>query len=127
MQNEKYHGQFQALHVARSQPSDDPAAAHKRKLAELAERLYQYHVFTKGHFVIWKPGLKNRKFPEYGEPAIVGSVLPDAIFDPSENAAGSPYFQEPLSFMIGVVCDDDFIEFRVDGRRFEPADGRAAT
>ena len=123
MRNEKSDRQFPALHVASASESNDPATSHKQMLAELAERLYQYHAFAKGQFVVWKPGLKNRKFPDYGEPAIVTSVLPAPIFDPSETAAGSPYFQEPLSLVIGVICDDDFVEFRVDGRRFEPAEG----
>ena len=29
-------------------------------------------------------------------------------------------FREPLSLVIGVFYDDDLVEFRVDGRRFEP-------
>ena len=75
---------------------------------------------SKGQFVKWKPGLKNRKFPDYGEPAIVTAVLPSAIFDPG--TAGSPYFQEPLSFVLGMYRDDEFLEFRLDSRRFEPFD-----
>jgi hypothetical protein len=70
--------------------------------------------------VRWKSGLKNRKFCDYGEPAIVTAVLPSPIFDPSEVAAASPYFQEPLTLIIGTFRDDDFLEFRIDGRRFEP-------
>lgn len=123
MRTEKSDRQFPALHIAETSQADDPAASRKRLLAELAVRLQQYHPFSNGQFVTWKPGLKNRKFPDYGEPAIVTATLPAAIFDPSENAAGSPYFLEPLSLVIGVFCDDDFVEFRVDGRRFEPADG----
>lgn len=69
------------------------------------------HAFAKGQFVKWKPGLKNRKFPD-----IVTAVLPSPIFDPSESAAASPYFQEPLSIIIGTCREDDFLEFRVDGR-----------
>jgi len=55
------------------------------------------NVFTKGQLVRWKLGLNNCRFPDHGEPAI--QVL---IFDPSENAAGSPYFQEPLTIVIGT-------------------------
>ena len=82
----------------------------------------QLHSFTKGQFVKWKPGLKNRKFPDYGEPAIVTAVLPSPTFDPSEVTAGSPYFQEPLTFVLGTYRDDEFLEFRLDSRRFEPFD-----
>src|SRR5271165_3427424 len=98
----------------------DTVELSQRRLKELADRLGQLHAFTKGQFVKWKPGLKNRKFPDYGEPTIVTAVLPSPIFDPSESAAASPYFQEPLSIIIGTCREDDFLEFRVDGRRFEP-------
>ena len=36
--------------------------------------------------------------------------------------AGSRYFQEPLSFVLGIYKDDEFLEFRLDSRRFEPFD-----
>lgn len=92
----------------------------QKKLKELLDRLDQVYLFSKGQFVKWKVGLKNRKFPDYGEPTIVTAVLPSPIFDPSEGAAASPYFQEPLSIIIGTCRDDEFLEFRVDGRQFEP-------
>jgi hypothetical protein len=101
---------------------DSPTELHQYKLKELAERLDQFHSFAKGQFVKWKPGLKNRKFPDYGEPAIVTAVLPSAIFDPGEATAGSPYFQEPLSLVLGIFKDEEFLEFRLDSRRFEPFD-----
>jgi|SRR5208282_3203295 len=108
-----------AIHLASPQ-TDTPAELGQRRLKELADRLDQFHAFTKGQFLKWKPGLKNRKFPDYGEPTIVTAVLPSPILDPSEGTAASPYFQEPLTIIIGTYRDDDFLEFRVDGRRFEP-------
>jgi hypothetical protein len=45
------------------------------------------------------------------------------LSDPNESSAASPYFQELLGLVIGVFHGDDFVEFRVDGRRFEPIDG----
>ncbi|MDI9849512.1 hypothetical protein QM467_15760 [Rhodoblastus sp. 17X3] len=127
MRDKKSDRTFPALHLAEAPEADDPAVVHMRMLEELAGRLDQYNVFAKGQFVMWKPGLKNRKFPDYGEPAIVTAVLVAPIFDPSENAAGSPYFQELLSLVIGVFCDDDFVEYRVDGRRFEPVEAGSST
>lgn len=111
---------FSAIHLANSPQADTPAELCRHKLKELSDRLDQFHAFGKGQFVKWKSGLKNRKFPDYGEPAIVTAVLPSPIFDPSEVAAASPYFQEPLTLIIGTFRDDDFLEFRIDGRRFEP-------
>ena len=97
-----------------------PVQAMAAILKELAERLDVPNSFEKGQIVSWKPGLKNRMFPEDGEPAIVTSVLPTPVFDLTETSAASPYFQEALTLVIGVFRDDDLLEFRVDGRRFMP-------
>lgn len=127
MRSEKSDRTFHSLHLAETPEANDPVDARKQILKELTERLDQHNVFQKGQFVRWKPGLKNRKFPDYGEPAIVTGVLPTPILDPSETAAASPYFQEPLNLVIGIFQEEDLLEFRVDGRRFEPADGCGAT
>ena len=113
---------FPTIRLLEAADINSPTELHRYKLKELAERLDELHSFTKGQFVRWKAGLKNRKFPDYGEPAIVTAVLPSAIFDPSEATAGSPYFQEPLTFVLGTYKDDEFLEFRLDSRRFEPFD-----
>ena len=122
MRHDKDDGNFPVIRLADAANIDSPTELHRHRLKELAERLDQFHSFTKGQFVKWKPGLKNRKFPDYGEPAIVTAVLPSAIFDPGEVSAGSPYFQEPLTFVLGTYRDDDFLLFRLDSRRFEPFD-----
>ena len=122
MRNNKIDQNFPAIRLAEEPKTETPNERHCNKLKELSERLDEFHSFAKGQFVKWKPSLKNRQFPDYGEPAIVTAVLPSAIYDPSEVAAASPYFQEPLTFVIGVFKDDDLLEFRVDSRRFEPFD-----
>jgi hypothetical protein len=99
-----------------------PTELRRRKLKELADRLDQHHDFAKGQFVKWKSGLRNRRVLAYGEPAIVRAILPTPIFDPGENSAASPYFQEPLTILIGAYLEDDLVELRVDGWRFEPFD-----
>ncbi|MBV1700607.1 MAG: hypothetical protein KGQ46_02160 [Hyphomicrobiales bacterium] len=127
MNSDKADRNFPAIRLADGPLADNPVEIHKRMLSELAGRLDHNNVFSKGQFVMWKPGLKNRKFPDYGEPVIVTAVLPTPMFDPSENAAASPYFQEPLTLVIGLVREDDLLEFRVDGRRFKPTDGCGVT
>ncbi len=97
-----------------------PAELYRCKLNELGERLAHFHAFGKGQFVKWKVGLKNREFPAYGEPVIVTGVLRVPVFDPCGNSAASPYFREPLTVVIGTCRDDEFLEYRVDGRRLEP-------
>jgi hypothetical protein len=120
MRNERIDKSFPWVRLADSPQGVAPAELRRRKLKELSDRLDRNHTFTKGQFVTWKPGLRNRRTPDYREPAIVREVLPGPIFDPSESAAASPYFQEPLTIIIGTYLDDDLAEFRVDGRRFEP-------
>ncbi len=94
-------------------------AQHREMLAELSRRLDRPHTFAKDQFVRWKPGLRNRNLPDYGEPAIVRAVLPCPILNPEENSS-SPYFRESMSLVIGVFMEDDLVEFCVDARRFEP-------
>jgi len=93
------------------------------KLRELSDRLDRPHEFAKGQFVQWKTGLKNRNYPNYSEPAIVTAVLASPVFDESDLSAASPYFLEALTVVIGTCVDDEFVEYRVDGRRFEPFNG----
>jgi hypothetical protein len=106
---------FPAIHVASERSSE----TRYHKVKELFDRLNEPNRFVKGKFVKWKAGLRNKAFPDYGEAAIVMAVLAEAIFDPSENSAASPYFREPLTIVIGTYADDDLVEFYVDGRRFE--------
>ena len=113
---------FPTIRLADGPEKDDPIDARKLILKQLADRLDKHHDFHKGQFVVWKAGLKNRKFPDYGEPCIVTNVLPAPMLDPSESSAASPYFHEPLNLVIGVFHEDDFVEYRMDGRRLEPID-----
>ena len=105
------------------QSTDDPATEHARRLTGLSVALDKPHVFEKGQLVRWKAGLKNRAIPAYNEAAIIREVLAAPVYDGCETArcAGSPYFGEPLSLVLGIVDPDgDFVELRYDARRFEP-------
>lgn len=91
---------------------------------EVAYAAYnERHVFTEGQLVQWKPKLKNKRLPEYGQPAIVMSVLNEPIpnvVEPSD----SPYYQEPLTIVLGVIDGSgDLICFHFDANRFEPMEG----
>jgi hypothetical protein len=90
------------------------------KLGDLFQRLDAPNSFAKGQIITWKLDLRNRHSPEHGEPVVLTAVLPTPVFDASVVSAASPYFQEPLTLVIGVFREDDIPEFPVDGRRFEP-------
>ncbi len=114
-----------AVRLLPSGAEDGLVAERTRRLAELARALDTSHTFQKGQFVRWKTGLKNRKMPAFNEPVIVREVLAAPVFDGCDSArcAGSPDFGEPLTLVLAIVDPDgDFVEFRYDGRRFEPAE-----
>jgi hypothetical protein len=91
-----------------------------KQLQESYDSFLQNHDFKKGELVKWKRGLKNRKFPEENQPAIVTELLDEPIIN-SESNSGTPYFREPLNIALGIIDrDGDFLIFHYDKRRFEP-------
>lgn len=111
-----------SLHVVDCNESDRTQSNRYLALREISKRLDKQHNFKKGQLVRWKAGLQNRNYPGTTDLAIVRQVLETPVFDPSENTAGSPYFLETLTLVIGVFTEDSFAEYWVDGRRFEPCD-----
>jgi len=93
--------------------------------AALRERYDSFtnrHEFAPGDLVTWKVGMRNKRIPRYGQPAVVIERLAKAVRD-GERDAGSPYFQEPLDVVLGVICDEaplrgEFLCFAYDSRRF---------
>jgi len=84
----------------------------------------QVHRFNPGDLVTWKPGLKNKHIPRYGQPAVVIARLEQPVYD-GEKDSGSCYFHEPLDLLLGMVWDrdpgrGDLITFHYDSRRFQP-------
>ncbi len=97
-------------------PSDQKTEEKLKKL---------YHDYSKtqskfepGELISWKPGLRNKKFPQNSTPAIVINHLHEPIIDNKENA-GSPYFREPLDLLAGCIDEGgDFVIYHFDSRRF---------
>lgn len=91
-----------------------------RLLHERLSSLAKHTRFRAGQIVRWKPGLKNRRLPDDGQPAIVVEVLDTPILA-REEESGSAYFREPLDIVLGILdSDGDFVMFHYDSRRFEP-------
>ncbi len=88
-------------------------------------RLFQErHRFAPGTLVTWKPGLKNRRLPRHGRPAVVLAVLDPPALD-TEKDSGSPYFNEPLDLVLGLFVEDgpvrgELMTWHFDSRRFQP-------
>lgn len=97
--------------------------------AERLQTLYQRltngreQALRPGMMAVWKPGLKNRRFPRYGEPAVVVEMLDPPILN-HEDESGSTYYREPLNILLGILHrDGDFLVYHFDRRRFQPQDG----
>ena len=95
--------------------------------AALRERFqqfsHQYH-FAPGDLVTWKPGLKNRRWPSQGRPAVILEVLDTPIFD-TEIDSGITYFHEPLDLVLGLFHETgphrgEFLSWHFNSRRFQP-------
>ncbi len=103
----------------------EPPEETSQHLRVLLERLTngRERALRPGMLATWKPGLKNRRFPRYGEPVVVVALLDNPIINPGDES-GSPYFQEPLDLLLGVVRGDDreFLVYHADRRRFQPAE-----
>ena len=116
--------------TAAADESDGDELALKESASQLQilyERLTngRERALRPGMLAAWKRGLKNRRFPAYGEPAIVMEVLEQPVID-LENGSGWPYFREPLDLLLGIVNKDgDFLIYHVDRRRFEPYESGA--
>ncbi len=72
-----------------------------------------------GMLAKWKPGMRNKKLPEYGSACIVVERI-DVVFDKVDES-GRPYFREPLDIVMGMTdVDGDMVLFHYDSRRFMP-------
>lgn len=103
---------------------DSPIDTLAQALQERWQSFHTAHTFKPGDLVSWKPGLRNRRFPRYGAPAIVLEVLDEPVRD-NEKDSGNTYFREPLGIVLGLFLHDgehrgDFLSWHFDARRFQP-------
>lgn len=100
-------------------PLDDLAAA----LRDHCERFNARQAFAPGDLVTWKQGMRNRKLPAHGEPAVVLEVLATPVLA-DEQESGSTYFREPFDIVLGLFVDEgpcrgQLLAWHFDSRRFE--------
>jgi hypothetical protein len=82
----------------------------------------QHHEFRPGQMVEWKPGLRNKRLPDYGQPAVVQDVLAEPVINTAD-PADSPYFRERLGLILGVLDGDgDLMFLPFDASRFQPVE-----
>ncbi len=105
----------------RSPMPQTKAGARQRRILEVYREfsLTEPNRFKVGELVQWKPNLRNKRRPVYGEPAVVLEVL-DTPLQAREHDPGSPYFREHLDVVLGVLDEDgDFFIYHYDSKRFQ--------
>lgn len=104
-------------------PMSDAIAKGQRSALQELYRGYCLNVdFKVGEIIEWKSGLKNRRYPTYGQPAIVVEVIEDPLINTCDDS-GSPYFQEPLDILIGFIINNEFLFYHADKKRFKKVKG----
>lgn len=94
---------------------------HISKLRRAKEMFDKVYDFIPGDLVVWKKGLRNKARPALNEPAIVMQILDTPLRDQNKQDSGTPYFNEPLDLVLGLIDEDgEFALFHYDKRRFEP-------
>lgn len=106
------------------EPLEDLRGDLGAALRERYRLFIQPQRFAPGDLAAWKPGLKNKRIPRYGHPAVVIEVLATPVLD-REDAAGSTYFREPLDVVLGLLLDEgpargELMTFHYDSRRLQP-------
>lgn len=104
--------------------SDALSSKRKQSTPDELKRLYDIykvkHDFKEGDIVCWKEGMKDRKLPKEGEPAVVVRKLEKQVFDVTQEG-GSQYFNEPFDIVLGLIdSDGDFATYHFNSQKFEP-------
>lgn len=108
--------------------TDELRIAARRYCSDLLANFQQFRngaekALRPGMLAQWKPGMKNRKTPDYDMPVVVVDVLAQPIID-STFDSGSIFFRERLDIVLGFLeGDNGFCLLHYDSRRFEPYAG----
>lgn len=97
--------------------SETPVKDFIPEALDLARRYQEKEKIQPGDLIIWKPGMKYAKIPDYNEPIVVLET-----FEPirSTGRAGTPYECQPQDIRCLVFKDTDgeILSFAYDSRRF---------
>lgn len=74
-----------------------------------------------GDIVMWKEGLKNKNLPMAEMPCVVIEVMPNVVYDYTEDGSESSYFREPYNVRLGVFNhkETSLCIYYYDSRRFK--------
>ena len=86
---------------------------HKR-----ADLLKKKSFFSIGDIVVWKDGLKNKRYPNYNQPSIILTIFNPALEDKDDVS-----FTETVDIQLGFINEnDEFFAFNYDSNRFKKFD-----
>ncbi len=99
----------------------DVRAKHAKWLAECGKAFLTVQPeFKVEQLIEWKPDLKDKRFPQYGEPAVVLAVLAEPVNETGDDTT-SQYSCAVNDIIIGVKAPDgDFAHYYADSRRWQP-------
>jgi hypothetical protein len=87
---------------------------------DFVERHNATETFAAGDLVVWKDGMRDRKFPEYGEPILVLETFPAERREDD----GSQYDCQPSDMRCVVFKNDEGMQaFAYDSHRFTKYSG----
>lgn len=103
------------------------AAERAQQLRTLWDQYDTFDEFKPGDLVVWRPGLKDRHLPDYGEPILVVHHMDNPVQLDDVHLMGSPFFREHLDLRAAIICPHcgEFEIHHFDSHRFmrwEPAD-----
>lgn len=108
--------------------TDEKRVAARRYCADLATGFMRFSngvekSLQPGMLAQWKPGMKNRRTPDYDVPMMVVEILEQPVIDGTFDS-GSVFFRERLDIILGFLDEgDEFCMLHYDSRRFEPHTG----
>ena len=93
-------------------------SAYIEKIKKHRELLEQQTKFEVGNIVVWKDGLRNRKYPDVNQPCIVLKLHENAVSDGEPDTGDAYDIQVGFSIIDEDDGEDIFLTFNVNSNRF---------
>lgn len=101
-----------------TEESEPPTPTYLRKKFE---EFTEDEPLRQGDIVTWKSGFKNKNLPLADAPCVVVDVLPNMVYDFTEDGSESSYFREPYNVRLGLLNSKETMMciYYYDSRRFK--------
>ena len=113
---------FKSYVKSQSESTSEKSRNYESMLSDLKfrrELMESPRDFEEGDIVVWKDSLKNKSFPQYGQPAIVLNILEEPFFNDKQTPENH-IFKEPHDLLLGIIMDNnEYLTLYFDSRRFK--------